>query len=466
MSLTLNAEEIFKKVQSSPWAFAIFQIEAALTQAGFLCWISGGAVRDFILGLSPSDIDLTTNAPEEDILELFPQALLVGQKFGVYKIPFKAAEKSEWPSTPFVIDLTLFREEDGYEDGRRPKTIKPCEPKYDALRRDFTINALFYDLKNKALIDYVEGVLALQKGQLITVGVPAVRFNEDHLRLLRLMRFQHQLKFSIEEKTLQAAFNQANLINSVSSERLLAELKKAVLYEPRIQFWCNTLTRTLLAALKTPFEYVDETKLLENLTAKTHWNSLKAEEHFEKIKLDLSLYLASDVLQKVSQYRQNLALVKDLFFLQKSSVGDLSEQSFLKALNFLRFLKVSRQEINFFQQFRKSFQEFSQFSLSEFELALQIEKKLQKNDFLGLLIFFELVLNEVIAFTKFEQALICVKKAEASLLSGEEVQKELLQQKTITVTQALDELRLLQFEGKMSSKAEAIAYLKVKYVEG
>lgn len=221
----------------------IYRVSKALTDKKRLCWISGGAVRDMWLGRTPVDIDLVTDASDEEIVELFPKAILVGQKFGVYKLPFFIDHRN------IIIDLTVFREEDAYVDGRRPQRIKRSNPLADAKRRDFTVNALFYDLEKHQVLDYVNGVADLQNKILRCVGDADRRFKEDHLRLLRLTRFKAQFGFEIPEADLAAAKDNIDLIRTVSGERIFDEIHKIVKGHTELLFWGQELTMQLWKAL-------------------------------------------------------------------------------------------------------------------------------------------------------------------------------------------------------------------------
>ncbi len=225
----------------------IYRVSKDLAQKKRLCWVSGGAVRDMWLGRTPVDIDLVTDASDEEILELFPKAVLVGQKFGVYKLPFFINNRN------IIIDLAVFREEDEYVDGRRPQGIKRATPLEDAKRRDFTVNALFYDLEKHQVLDYVGGVSDLENKILRCVGDADRRFKEDHLRLLRLARFKAQLGFEIPEADLMAAKNNIDLIRTVSGERIFDEILKIVKSHAESLFWGQELTAALWKSLGAEF---------------------------------------------------------------------------------------------------------------------------------------------------------------------------------------------------------------------
>lgn len=183
----------------------------------FVCWVAGGAVRDLLLQREVSDLDLVTDASTEVLKALFPEAVLVGEAFGVLKIPVQGGE---------FLDLATFREESDYKDGRRPSQVKSSTPVQDSVRRDFTVNAFFWDDESQVVRDYQGGLSDLQQKILICVGQPEVRFAEDYLRIVRLLRFSLQLGFKMESETLKAAKISIVNISRISGERIWAEFKK------------------------------------------------------------------------------------------------------------------------------------------------------------------------------------------------------------------------------------------------
>ncbi len=193
------------------------EVRNRLARHQFVCWIAGGAVRDFCLNRKVSEFDLVTDATTEILKGLFPEALLVGESFGVLKIPLAGGD---------FFDLTTFRQESDYFDGRRPSHVSAATPVKDSERRDFTINSLFWDSVRDVIIDYRGGLADLSLKRLICVGNPEVRFAEDFLRIIRLVRFAAQLNFEIEEETNAAAVRHFAEVNNVSGERIWAELKK------------------------------------------------------------------------------------------------------------------------------------------------------------------------------------------------------------------------------------------------
>ncbi|MDP7013627.1 MAG: CCA tRNA nucleotidyltransferase, partial [Verrucomicrobiota bacterium] len=154
-----------------------------LAGAGFQAFWVGGCVRDTQLGQAPVDYDIATDAKPDEIESLFPKTIPVGKQFGVILVLEGGHE----------YQVATFRAEDGYVDGRRPGRVRFTDAREDALRRDFTINGLFYDPLADELHDWVGGQADLEARRIRTIGDPAQRFGEDRLRLLRVVRFAAQL---------------------------------------------------------------------------------------------------------------------------------------------------------------------------------------------------------------------------------------------------------------------------------
>jgi tRNA nucleotidyltransferase/poly(A) polymerase len=198
------------------------QIAVRLREHGFQAWLVGGSVRDLLLGHEPKDYDISTDARPNRLLEIFPRAQLVGAQFGVLLVD--------------GVEVATFRSDHSYEDGRRPSEVTfETDPKQDVLRRDFTINALMLDpssLNSSAssnslgslVIDYVGGLADLRAQIIRAIGDPGQRFEEDHLRMLRAVRFAARFGFEIEPGTLAAIQKLHQRITRVSPERIRDEL--------------------------------------------------------------------------------------------------------------------------------------------------------------------------------------------------------------------------------------------------
>jgi poly(A) polymerase len=215
---------------------AATEIVKKLTQAGFTAYFAGGAVRDMLLGINPTDIDIATDAKPEEVQKLFKKTVSVGKKFGVIKVFYKG----HW------FEVATFRVEGPYKDGRRPSFVKFTDAEQDARRRDFTINGLFYDPIGKKVIDYVDGQKDLKGRVLRFIGDPGDRIREDHLRLLRAIRFKNRFGLRMDKKTWEAIKNHAALIKKVSPERIRDELDKMLAHESRVQALGNLEASGLL----------------------------------------------------------------------------------------------------------------------------------------------------------------------------------------------------------------------------
>jgi len=217
------------------------QIASELRALGFQAWLVGGCVRDLILGREPKDYDISTDATPDQLVQIFPNAQLVGAQFGVILVN--------------GVEVATFRSDHSYDDGRRPVQVTfETDPQKDVLRRDFTINALLLDpaslnsLDSK-VVDAVGGLSDLRNGIIRAIGNPGQRFEEDHLRMLRAIRFAARFGFEIESATLAAIRKQHQRIARVSPERIRDELVR-ILTE---------------GAARRGFELLDATGLLNGI---------------------------------------------------------------------------------------------------------------------------------------------------------------------------------------------------------
>lgn len=200
---------------------AALAIVETLHLRGFMALLAGGCVRDKLLGLSPKDYDVATDATPEQVAEVFPKVRRVGAKFGVMLVRKFGHE----------IEVATFRVDGVYTDGRRPDSVQFGTAEMDARRRDFTINGLFLDPFKDQIIDYVQGRADLEAGVIRTIGQADKRFTEDHLRMLRAVRFAARLGFVIENQTFVALKNHAVKLSTISPERIWGELE-LILREP------------------------------------------------------------------------------------------------------------------------------------------------------------------------------------------------------------------------------------------
>ena len=206
-TIQLPAETIAEKAADN--------IIGHLQEAGHAAFRVGGAVRDRLIGNTPAEVDVATDAVPQKVRSLFRDSYAVGESFGVIIVHTDQGAD---------VEVATFREERGYADGRHPEHVSFSTPEKDAQRRDFTINAFFYDPFQCQVLDFVNGKSDLDDGIIRAIGDPDERFREDHLRMLRAVRFAAKLKFTIDSDTAQACRDNAHDLANISAERVYTEL--------------------------------------------------------------------------------------------------------------------------------------------------------------------------------------------------------------------------------------------------
>ncbi len=209
--------------------FAVEVVET-LRAAGFQALWAGGCVRDRLLGLTPADYDVATDARPEAVRKLFRRTIEVGASFGVVEVLGPKVEDQL-----LTVQVATFRTEGPYSDGRHPDRVEFTSAEGDAQRRDFTINGMFFDPLAEQVIDYVGGQKDLVDRVLRAIGDPAARFEEDKLRLLRAVRFAARFDLTIEPETRSAIGAFAEQIAVVSAERITDEFRKMLTHAGRVR---------------------------------------------------------------------------------------------------------------------------------------------------------------------------------------------------------------------------------------
>jgi poly(A) polymerase len=203
-----------------------------LQKAGFTALWAGGCVRDELLGLTPADYDVATNAEPKHLRPLFKHRNEIGAHFGVVQVIGPRGDHGKW----LTVEVATFRLDGPYGDGgRRPDWVKFCNPDEDAKRRDFTINGMFFDPVKQELIDHVGGRADLHAKVLRAIGDPTARSTEDKLRILRAVRMATRFDLAIDPATLAAAQRMAPEIQVVSAERIAEELRKLFVHRNRVR---------------------------------------------------------------------------------------------------------------------------------------------------------------------------------------------------------------------------------------
>ncbi|MDQ2994681.1 MAG: polynucleotide adenylyltransferase PcnB, partial [Pseudomonadota bacterium] len=196
-----------------------------LDQAGYAAFLVGGGVRDLLLGMHPKDFDVTTDATPEQIRKLFSNSMIIGRRFRLVHVRYGRE----------IVEVATFR-------GAGGDTDKPVHEKAksgillndnvwgsmeeDAFRRDFTVNALFYNIADFSVVDYCHGMRDLEAKQICVIGDPVVRYREDPVRMLRAVRLSAKLGFTIEQASAKPIAEMANLLSHVSPARLFDEFVK------------------------------------------------------------------------------------------------------------------------------------------------------------------------------------------------------------------------------------------------
>ncbi len=192
------------------------RIVGGLQKAGFRAYFVGGCVRDLLLGIKPKDYDIATNARPNDVERIFPRIKGVGKRFGVSVVSTAAGD----------FAVAAFRQDGEYFDHRRPAWVDYADLAQDALRRDFTINALYYDPYSGEIIDLVDGRSDLEKRILRIVGDPFERFDEDWLRIFRAVRFAVRFRLKFDPRTWEGLRTLSPMVKGVIPERRTDEIRQ------------------------------------------------------------------------------------------------------------------------------------------------------------------------------------------------------------------------------------------------
>lgn len=219
-----------------------------IQKSNFQVFLVGGSVRDKLLNKTIKDYDLNTNASVEELEKIFPNSEEIGKSFGIIKVPVKGD----------VIEIATFRKDGEYSDGRRPDFIERGDLSSDLNRRDFTINAIVFDVKNQKIIDLHGGQEDLFNKVIKTIGEPNHRFKEDYLRMLRGIRFAIILDFKIEDKTKKAILDNFYKLKDFPQERILQETKKIYEHENFLKNRHLLLDKVIS---KTLYPHLNENKI-------------------------------------------------------------------------------------------------------------------------------------------------------------------------------------------------------------
>jgi len=216
------------------------EIIKRLRQAGYKAVFAGGCVRDLVMSNEPHDWDIATSAKPGEVEKLFNKTLAIGKLFGVIVVIENGMQ----------FEVATFRSDADY-DGRRPGKVEFCTMEQDALRRDITINGMFYDPIDNQVIDFVNGLQDIEDKIIRFIGNPEDRIQEDHLRMMRAIRFADRLQFVIEEESFDAIKRNSYKIQYISKERIREEFIK-VFTKSRGGFFNYLLLESMLAEFIIP----------------------------------------------------------------------------------------------------------------------------------------------------------------------------------------------------------------------
>ena len=257
---------------------------------GYEAYFVGGCVRDYLLDVDFSDIDVTTNALPEQVKEIFGKTIDTGLQHGTVTVIFKGE----------AYEITTFRTESDYSNHRAPDKVEFVRNlKEDLDRRDFTINAMAMDSRG-VIYDFHNGVTDLKNGVIRTVNNPSERFYEDALRMLRAFRFSSKLNFEIEESTFFAIKKNAKLIEFVSVERIVSEFKKLL-----AGVGCkNSLEKLISSEIHKYIPFLKYIKTYQDLSPYTFTQSLYYLSYFNNIdSVELKkLKLSNIEIKKIKKY--------------------------------------------------------------------------------------------------------------------------------------------------------------------
>jgi tRNA nucleotidyltransferase (CCA-adding enzyme) len=224
---------------TEPYLSVCRYIEETLAKHGYEAWLVGGSVRDLLIEGKLSDLDYTTNALPEKVQKIFPRTVPVGIKFGTILVLHKGQK----------IEITTYRADADYEDGRRPNKVEYAKDlATDIKRRDFTVNGLAYSVLHNELKDHCGGLADLNNKILRTIGDPVARFTEDGLRPIRGCRIAAKLSFEIEPATQAAMRACVEVTAKVAPERFYDEWRKTLHLKHKRAFWQNLLEAGIVGA--------------------------------------------------------------------------------------------------------------------------------------------------------------------------------------------------------------------------
>ena len=307
----------------------------------------GGAVRDHLLGKSPKDFDLATDAtPDEsiDMLSPYYKVLEVGKAFGVIKVMV--------PEDPEGVEIATFREET-YKDTRRPDSVKYSSIDKDVMRRDLTVNALFYDIKGGRIVDLVGGIKDIEGGLIRTVGNPSERFSEDPLRKLRAVRYASKLGSKIDQDTHKSLLTDP-VFHNISVERIRDEFMKILTSSNDVGESINMLQSYNMLSQVFPNLEIETNSWSEKYPLVTVALMLKSNP-IDKLERELNkLSWTSDEIAKICFLIRLLTLSEDNVYELRKKMDVIKFRDETEIMDFANLSGADQDLISAFLEYRPS----------------------------------------------------------------------------------------------------------------
>lgn len=424
------------------------EIIKTLSSAGFVAYWAGGCVRDMLLGIRPKDFDIATSARPEDLKKLLKKIHPVGEKYGVVIAEQKGHH----------FEIATFRSDSGYSDGRRPDAVLFTNPEEDALRRDFTINALFYDPLEDKVYDYVDGQDDLKNKLIRFIGDPHDRILEDHLRIIRAIRFKNTFGFQYHPQTYAALKEHVKLSQKVSGERIRDELNKMIMHSSFPEALCDMEDTGVLAeilpeiqAMKgvaQPPEFHTEGDVFEHTL-----RSLRA------LKPQASLILRWAVFLHDSGKPDTFKIAERIRFDQHAEKSAELARKILRRLKFsVKDMKIIEwlvlHHMSVYNVLKMSVGRRRHWFLKPWYLDLL---EVNRCDIAGTMPADYSTYDKVLAL--YRKDMKTLPREPERLLTGNEIMALLGLKPGPKIKEILDELRLLQLEKKLKTKVEAKKWL-------
>lgn len=325
----------------------IEKIADIYSEKGRALYVVGGAVRDHLLGKSPKDFDLATDAtPDEsiDMLSPYYKVLEVGKAFGVIKVMV--------PEDPEGVEIATFREET-YKDTRRPDSVKYSSIDKDVMRRDLTVNALFYDIKGGRIVDLVGGIKDIEGGLIRTVGNPSERFSEDPLRKLRAVRFASKLGSKIDQETHKSLLTDP-VFHNISVERIRDEFMKILTSSNDVGESINMLQSYNMLSQVFPNLEIETNSWSEKYPLVTVALMLKSNP-IDKLERELNkLSWTSDEIAKICFLIRLLTLSEDNVYELRKKMDVIKFRDETEIMDFANLSGADQDLISAFLEYRPS----------------------------------------------------------------------------------------------------------------